>query len=235
MYLSVFLNLMFRVSYFSDDTQDPKSFSELHARGLNKARLKAPSHPVPVVSEDCEQGDRLPLQFQKKLRFQRKQMRERAFAERCAERRALAGAKALEIAMDETSFTEMACEDLVKYEACTQAPKITIGESAVDVVTDMVCQDLKKCDDLETYEDHAETPEDTKITEKNKHEEGGEDMVKHQACTEAPNITVGDTVMDVATELAVKNSADASSARPDVAALSFGFDMSEYLLRKVAR
>ena len=56
----------------------------------------------------------------------------------------------------------------------------------------------------------------SQISEKNKHGEGGEDMMKYQTCTEAPNnITVGDTVMDVATDSAVNGSVDASSTNPD--------------------
>ena len=41
-------------------------------------------------------------------------MRERAFAERSAERRAL------QIVTDETSFTDSGCEDMVKYETCRE-------------------------------------------------------------------------------------------------------------------
>ena len=83
--LSVFLNFMLKV-YFFDDTEEPKRFSELYARGLKKAAGRF--HPVPVASEECKQGEGLSLLFQKKVQFQRKQMRDRAFAERCAARRA---------------------------------------------------------------------------------------------------------------------------------------------------
>ena len=49
-----------------------------------------------------------------------KQMRERAFAERSAERRALAAANALELITDEKSFTEVTYEDMVKYKTRRQ-------------------------------------------------------------------------------------------------------------------
>ena len=84
--LSVFLNFMLRAAISFDDTEEHKRFSELYARGLKKAAARF--HPAPVASEECKQGERLSLQFQKKLQFQRKQMRDRAFAERCAARRA---------------------------------------------------------------------------------------------------------------------------------------------------
>ena len=83
--LSVFLNFMLKV-YFFDDTEEPKRFSEIYALGLKKAAGRF--HPVPVASEECKQGEGLSLLFQKKVQFQRKQMRDRAFAERCAARRA---------------------------------------------------------------------------------------------------------------------------------------------------
>ena len=76
---------MLKVNFF-DDTEEPKRFSELYARGLKKAAGRF--HPVPVASEECKQGEGLSLLFQKKVQFQRKQMRDRAFAERCGERRA---------------------------------------------------------------------------------------------------------------------------------------------------
>ena len=78
-------------------------------------------------------------------------MRDRAFAERSAQRRALAAAIALEAISDETSLTDMTCEDVVKYKTCTEVLNITVGDSVVDAVAERACKDYKKCEDHETY------------------------------------------------------------------------------------
>ena len=78
-------------------------------------------------------------------------MRDRAFADRSAERRALAVAIAWEAISDETSLTDMICEDVVKYKTCTEALNITVGDSVVDVVTEMACADHLKVEDPEKY------------------------------------------------------------------------------------
>ena len=60
-------------------------------------------------------------------------MRERAFAKRCAARRACATAKALEAIAGAESVTGMACEDLEKYENCTEALNTTVNDPVMEV------------------------------------------------------------------------------------------------------
>lgn len=88
-------------------------------------------------------------------------MRERAFAERCAARRASATAKALEAITDAEEVPEMVCEN------------------------------------LEKYEDHTEVLEDTKSTEKNKHQEGAEAVQEIERLTD-----VSDRLEDKVTSMA---------------------------------
>ena len=98
---------------------------------------------VPKVCDDSEKEGHEQDEL-RSLQFRKKQMRDRAFAERSAERRALAAAKALATTLDETSFAERPCEHLVEYKTCTEAFNITVEDSAVDVVTNMARKDQKK-------------------------------------------------------------------------------------------
>ena len=136
------------------------------------------------------------MQFQKQLHFRKKQMRDRAFAERCAARRASATAKAMEIITD-AGVIEMAREHMEKYENCTEAFNTTVNGALVDSVTGTVCEDLHK------YKDHTEAfdttaidsvMEEAEITEKHKKE-----LI---ASAEAIDTTVNDPVTELATDMA---------------------------------
>ena len=123
-------------------------------------------------------------------------MRDRAFAERSAERRALAVAIALEAISDETSLTDMTCEDVVKYKTCTEALNITVGDSVVDVVTEMACADHKKCEDPEKYEKFTEADDTTvneSVTEQDE-DMASEDLERCDNCTEALDTMINDSV-----------------------------------------
>ena len=123
-------------------------------------------------------------------------MRDRAFAERSAERRALAAAIALEAISDETSLTDMTCEDVVKYKTCTEALNITVGDSVVDVVTEMACEDHKKCEDPEKYEKFTEA-DDTTVNESVMEQDkdmASEDLERCDNCTEALDTMINDSV-----------------------------------------
>ena len=99
---------MFKVSYFADGTEEPKSFAELYSRGLKKAADR--SHPVVHVPDEREQG------VYPSLQFRRKQMRDRAFVERSAERRVLAAARALEAITDAEELPDMVRENPDEHE-----------------------------------------------------------------------------------------------------------------------
>ena len=70
-------------------------------------------------------------------------MRDRAFADRCAARRASAAAKTMEMITSAESVIEMVRKYMEKYANCTEAFNTSVSGSLVDIVTGTVQEESK--------------------------------------------------------------------------------------------